>query len=167
MAEALLRAQLELLCVGASVSSSGTLEGGRPAPPEVVKTIATYGLDVSAHRSRMLTLEAVAKADLVIGMAREHVREVVLIEPEAWSRTFTLKELVRRGEQTGYRSPGQPIEEWLAKVHAGRDRCELLGKSPLDDVADPVGGPRRAYDATATELADLVERMVDLMWGAA
>jgi protein-tyrosine phosphatase len=167
MAEALLRSQLDLLCVAAGVSSSGSLEGGRPAPPEVVKAMSSRGLDVSGHRSTMLTVEAVVRADLIIGMAREHVREVVLIDPGAWPRTFTLKELVRRGEQVGPRSPGQPAEEWLAKVHAGRDRCDLLGKSPLDDVADPVGGPRRAYDATAAELSSLIERLVDLMWGGA
>ena len=37
--------------------------------------------------------------------------------------------------------PGEPLASWLARVQLGRDRVELLGDSPDDDVADPMGGP--------------------------
>jgi hypothetical protein len=82
------------------------------------------------------------RADLVLGMERAHVRHAVLLEPEAWPRTFTLKELVRRGEELGSRPPVESPGAWLARAHEGRDRPDMLGDSLLDDVADPYGGLR-------------------------
>jgi protein-tyrosine-phosphatase len=88
----------------------------------------------------------------------------VLLEPEAWPRTFTLKELARRGAELGPRPPFESPGAWLARAHEGRDRPDLLGDSPLDDVADPYGGPSSAYEAAVTEIEDLVDRLVSLLW---
>jgi hypothetical protein len=79
-----------------------------------------------------------------------------------WPRAFTLKELVRRGEAIGPRGAGEPLEAWLAAAGEGRRRADLVGDDPLDDVADPVGGPERLYAATADELQDLVTRLADV-----
>jgi protein-tyrosine phosphatase len=98
-------------------------------------------------------------------MARNHVREAIVAVPDAWPRSFTLKELVRRGELCGPRRPGQPLDEWLAAVHAGRRLPDLLGDSAVDDVADPIGKPRRAYERTAKELDDLTSRLARLLAG--
>jgi protein-tyrosine-phosphatase len=100
-------------------------------------------------------------------MAREHLREAVVVHPDAWPRTFTLKELVRRAEQVGPRSPGQPFDEWLEKVHAGRNRLDLLEPAPDDDVADPIGMSDETYQRTAAEIGGLVDRLVALGWGNA
>ncbi len=124
--------------------------------------MAAQGLDLERHRSRAFTAEHLAGADLVLAMARRHVREAVLALPEAWPRTFTLKELVRRGEEAARRRPDQSLGGWLARVHAGRRTSDLLGDDPTDDVEDPIGAPDRIYDATAAELDDLVSRLVDV-----
>jgi hypothetical protein len=50
-------------------------------------------------------------ATLRIGLEREHVQEAVLLDGSAWPRTFTLKEIVRRGEEVGPRRPGGSIGE--------------------------------------------------------
>ena len=97
-------------------------------------------------------------------MSREHLREAVLAQPDIWPRAFTLKELVRRGETIGPRAPGESIDAWLARAHAGRNRADLLGSSSADDVEDPIGLSRSAYEKTANELSDLVDRLVDLLW---
>jgi protein-tyrosine phosphatase len=104
------------------------------------------------------------RADLVLGMERAHVRHTVLLEPEAWSRTFTLKELVRRGTELGPRPPVEPPGAWLARAHEGRARRDLLGDSPLDDVGDPYGGPSSAYEAAVSEIEGLVDHLVCLLW---
>lgn len=83
MAEALLRRRLEAAGIPARVHSAGLLPGGRPATADGVAVMAARGLDTSAHVSRQLTRDLVAGADLVIGMAREHVREAVVLEPAA------------------------------------------------------------------------------------
>ena len=166
MAEALLRHRLQAIGVDAHVHSAGLLGDDRSASTDGVAVMAARGIDTSTHRSRRMTQQMVEDADLVIGMAREHVREAVLLIPDAWSRTFTLKELVRRGTEVGPRAPDQAIDEWLEKVAAGRTRADLLGSSDADDVADPIGQSRATYERTAAELEDLVDRAVALVWGS-
>lgn len=165
MAEAFLRRQLADIGVEANVHSAGLLSAGNPATAEGVSVLAAMGVDTSAHRSRRMSEDLLAPADLVLCMAKEHVREAVLMVPVVWPRTFTLKELVRRGEERGPRAPGQSFEDWLAKVHAGRSRNDLVGYSPDDDVADPIGRGSDFYKGTAEEIDDLVRRLVDLGWG--
>jgi protein-tyrosine phosphatase len=148
------------------VSSAGVLDAGRPASAHSVDILAGRGLDLSTHRSTTVTRELIRAADLVVTMAREHVRHAVVLVPEAWPRTFTLKSLVIRGEKVGPRQPGEEIERWLARVHDGRTRAELLGSSLEHDVADPIGQPRGAYNRMVGELDDLVERLVTLLWPA-
>jgi len=147
-----------------TIASAGLLDGGRPTSPEVVSTLAPFGVDLTGHRSTRLTASALEGADLILGMERRHGREAVLIVPSAWGRTFTLKDLVRRGERAGPRRHGQPLGDWLALVGGDRARTDLIGRSSEDDVADPLGGDLAAYRATASELADLVQRLGRLLW---
>jgi protein-tyrosine phosphatase len=164
MAAALLRRRLDEADVLADVSSAGLLFDGRPATGHGVAVMAARGIDTSGHASRLLRPELVTGADLVVGMAREHVREAVaLVGPAALGRAFTLKEIVRRGEERGGRAPGEPLAAWLDRLAAGRRLNDLLGASDDDDVADPIGGPRRGYERTATELDDLTTRLARLL----
>jgi protein-tyrosine-phosphatase len=163
MAAALLGRRLDAAGVKAGVSSAGLLFDGKPATDHGLKAMADRGLDTSGHRSRRLQPDLVAGADIVIGMARIHVREAVALVPDALGRAFTLKEIVRRGEERGGRAPGEPLEAWLARLQAGRRVTDLLGDSDDDDVADPIGGPRRAYERTAAELDDLTARLAGLL----
>lgn len=164
MAAALLDRALTERGLEAIVRSAGWMTEGAPPPPEAIKAAAALGLDTSGHLSHRLEVSDVAAADLLIGMGREHVREAVVLDPSAWGRSFTIKELVRRGEEAGPRVAHQSLEDWLAILHAGRRRSELLGSSTDDDVDDPIGGPPEAYLATARELEYLVRRLVELAW---
>ena len=140
------------------------MSDGQPATDPAVDTMAARGLDITGHRSRRISPELLGGPDLILGMAREHVREVVVLRPDLYPRTFTLKELVRRGGEVGPRGPGQSIEAWLQAVHHGRSPTQLMGASPNDDVADPIGRGTPVYEATALELVDLVDQLVDLLW---
>jgi protein-tyrosine phosphatase len=166
MAEVLLRQRLAEAGVPAAVSSAGLYAGGSPATPDGVIAMAERDLDLSDHRSRTMTAPLVEQADLVIGMAREHVREAVLLRPGAFAKTFTLKELVSRAEQAGPRAEGEAFDAWLARVAAGRRREALLGVGyePEMDVFDPVGRGPRMYEETAVLLDDLLTRLVALAW---
>ncbi len=163
MAQAFLSAMARDRHLNITVESMGTLPGDRPVSSDALAVIGSDGLDISDHRSRLLDAQGLRHADLVLGMAREHVREVVLLEPSAWPHTFTLKELVRRGEAVGPRSPGQPLPDWLVAVGVGRQRADLLGWSPADDVEDPMDGGSAKYRATAKEVHDLVGRLLALI----
>jgi len=164
MAQALLGRRLVALGCAAAVHSAGTLGAGEPARPETVRVMASYGIDISAHRSRTVTAEDLDRADLTLAMAREHVRHAVVTAPAAWPRTFTLAELVRRGRAVGPRGPEESLPGWLARVQAGRQRAALLGSSADDDVADPAGGPMPGYERAAAVLSQLVDRLVELCW---
>jgi protein-tyrosine phosphatase len=166
MAEALLRHRLEAHGVDARVSSAGLLPPGSPAMPEAVAVMAARGLVLEDHRSRRIEPSILDGADLILGMTREHVREVAVLDPSALARTFTLKELVRAGYDVGPRRPGEALPGWLARVGAQRRREALLGvgHNPDYDVEDPVGRPRAEYEQTATDLEQLLERVVALVW---
>jgi protein-tyrosine phosphatase len=148
------------------VHSAGLLQGGQPANHLSADVLTSRGIDVSAHLSRSMTRELLVGSDLILGMAREHVREAAVLAPEVWPRTFTIKELVRRGQAVGPPQGGEPLDEWLARVHHGRTPTDLTGWSPDDDVADPIGEPRPVYEQMVVELEALVDRLVDLVWGA-
>jgi protein-tyrosine phosphatase len=167
MAEVLLRQRLGDLGVDARVASAGLLQSGQPASAHGIDILRGRGLDMAAHRSRAITREMLSSADLVIAMAREHVREAVVLNPSLWPRTFTLKELVRRGEAAGPRRADESLPEWLDRVGQGRRVADLTGSSADDDVADPIGGPRSAYERLATELDNLLDRLVAVAFAGA
>jgi protein-tyrosine phosphatase len=156
MAEALLRRRLPNL----EVTSAGSLEAGYPASGGSVRAMVNRRIDLLDHRSRQLDPAAIEGVDLVITMARSHLREVVAAVPAAFGRTFTLRELARRGEAVG---PAASFTGWLALVGEGRQMADLLADDPNDDVADPIGGPDSDYERTAVQLEDLVERLARLL----
>ena len=163
MAAALLVHHLKEIRVDAFVLSAGVHgDGVSPATPNATRVMGEYELDISQHRSLELARRFITGADLVIGMTREHVREVVVLDPSAFRRAFTLKELVRRSRAARRRS--QPLRPWLEALGAGRELEALLGESPADDVHDPIGGPLREYRETAEELDRLVQQLVLAAW---
>lgn len=162
-AAVMLRRQLERLGVDASVYSAGFLDTGRACPAELVDELAGLGLGVGDHRSTALDLEMIEGADLVVGMERRHVRDVVLWAPNAMTRAFTLKELVRRGERDAGPQAGVPLEEWLGDLAVGRSPADLLGQARGDDTADPFGGSRRQYREMVSEVDDLTGRLARLL----
>jgi len=168
MAEVLLRHHLVAAGVDATVSSAGLYEGGRPATADGVDVMAGRGLDLSAHESRRMDADMLERADLVIGMAREHVREAVVVGRDAFAKTFTLKELAREGEALGPRAGDEPLAAWLARISATRSRTALVGTGYDEqvDVADPVGRGPAAYEATAELLDALLGRVVALAFPA-
>ena len=166
MAQAMLAQELAARGQPDRVTSAG-VAGGRGAcvPGEVAAVLAGYGLDVSGHRSTVMTAGGLARADLILTMAREHLRHAVVLEPLIWPRAFTLLELARRGGQAGSRGPGESLAGWLARVHAGRSRMALLGDDQADDVADPIGGRRSDYERAAAQISRAVGAVAGLGWG--
>ena len=167
MAAGLLAHRLSELGVTARVWSAGMLHGGDPPLPEVVSVMAGYAIDITAHRSRVADAADLARADLVLAMAREHLRYAVVTQPGAWPRAFTLRELIRRGERIGARRPGEPLSGWLSRAHEGRERAALLGDSAEDDVPDPAGKPLREVVDVARLLDRSVARLAELGWAHA
>jgi protein-tyrosine-phosphatase len=166
MAEGLLRGLFTRAGVHARVRSAGLLPGGAPPTSEAIAVMADQAIDIAGHVSIALDAEAARSASLVIGMTRHHVREAVVTYGSDIERTFTLKELVRRGEAVGPRRPDETESAWLARVGSGRRTVDLMGDDEGDDIADPVGRPRSDYEDTARELEILLRQLVALLVGA-
>ncbi|MEY2441476.1 MAG: protein-tyrosine phosphatase [bacterium] len=167
MAEGLLRAKLAARGIAANVSSAGLSFDDHAATPESVAALRARGVDIDAHRSRILDAQIVDDADLIIAMERMHAREVMVLDPDAVRRTFTLKELVRRAVSIGPRDPGEPLDAWLERAAAGRRTADLMGSSSEDDVADPYRRSDAVYERCATEIDELVTMLVRLGWPSA
>jgi protein-tyrosine-phosphatase len=153
---------------GAHVHSAGTLPWRGAATDEAVAAMGERGLDVSHHRSRELSPSLVARADLVLGMTRDHVGRVVAIDGRAHDRAFLLGELVRLGAHVGpwtrNGDGGQTLRDWVASVAQHRPHRRVPGRAS-DEIADPAGHPVDVYRRTADRLDRLTSGVADLLAG--
>ena len=159
MAEALLRGRLaeRRLDGQVDVASAGLWEGGFPVSKPVLEAVAERGGDLGEHRSRRVTVEMARECDLVLGLAREHVHEVIALDPELAARTFTLKALARQLDGRPPRRAGLSLAEYVAAE-------AVLDAGPDDDVEDPYGRPVSAVAETADEIAALLDSVVAHLW---
>lgn len=112
---------------------------------------ALKGVDVEppSHRSTQLRPDHVDTADLVVGLAREHVEYVRRTHPGAAAKTVTLRRLVRD-------LPGgpRPLPDRVAAL--GLAAVEL---EEWEDVEDPGGGDLPEFEACAREIRELIARL--------
>lgn len=169
VAERLLHRHLTAAGHTATVRSAGTDGGRLDVHRDTLTAAADLGIDLGDHTSRRLTRQLVIDdgSDLVITMSREHLRSVVAIEPAAWPRTFTLKELTRRALDTAPDAsvgmPADTIAGWLAAVGTGRRAAELMRPDPADDLDDPYGGPSSGHTQMAHDVDRLTARLAHLL----
>jgi protein-tyrosine-phosphatase len=128
----------------AQVSSAGFIGPDRPAPPIVVDGATHRGVDLRAHRSRVVTAVILDEADLVLVMDVDQLR--------ALRRRFGIKGKVvvvlgdldpRPLATRAIEDPVNQSSEVLDAVYARIDRClaELVRSlaRPEPDVAAPAG----------------------------
>src|SRR5271170_6004058 len=65
---------------------------GQPPTPHSVTAMKEIGIDISAQRSRALTVDLVRQADFIFGMTHGHVDTIALLYPPAAEKTFLLRE---------------------------------------------------------------------------
>jgi len=146
------------------LASAGLMEPGHPASPHAVATLAERGVDLSAHRTRRLSADLVAAADLVLGMESRHIRAVAVLVRDALDRSFTLKEFLRLAVTVGQRRAGEPLPDYLGRLAEDRDLDRLQRDDPADAVSDPVGRPRADFERCADELDLLVRGVRYFVW---
>lgn len=147
------------------VSSAGTSGwAGSPAMRESVDAALGFGVDISGHRGRTLTIDMARDADLLLCMATEHRDAIDSVAPDLVEQTFTLKELVRLLEAESAGSQGSGFAARLEAANAAR-RSDAVPRSRDDDIADPLGQPPEAYRAIAWELHGWIGRLVLGLYG--
>ena len=147
-----------------TVRSAGTSPVRAALDPNTIAAAAAAGIPIDTHASRHLdrTIVQTDGADLVLTMTRAHLRDVIGVDPAAWPRTFTLKELARRASVVPPAEPGESLAAWLQRVAVDRQAVAMMKPDPADDVADPYGLARRAHDRMVVEVGDLVDSIVRL-----
>jgi protein-tyrosine phosphatase len=151
------------------VDSAGLMdEAAMPVPDEGIALMRRYGLNLENHRSRTITIRDLRDHDLVLGMTRGHVRDLLALEPGAFARIFTLKDFVHRIESTlsdrdlgdlgDFGDHGQ-LSDAMAAVNADRAVDSVLGASDLDDIRDPIGESLGVWTTVTRELVDYADRL--------
>ncbi len=75
-----------------TVASAGTVAGdGMDGTPNSVETLKEIGLDMSAHRTRALTKEIIAKASVIVAMTQTHVDEILAVAPSVSEKVFLMR----------------------------------------------------------------------------
>lgn len=164
MAEALLRADAAAAGLDVQVASVGMRAVTGPADPQAKRVMAARGIDIGGHRARQFQRVDATAADLVVAMERAHVIEIVAEAATALGHTFTLPELVRLGSVVGP-VRGATFADWLASVAAQRSPSAMLRGVPADEVDDPYGRGRRAFNRCADQLDGLCAAAIDLLAG--
>lgn len=132
MAEGLLRHILRMKeRIGMQVLSAGTNTMPGMGPTlETVEVMQAEGIDVSGHLSQPLTPDLVRLADVIFCMEEFHRDQILSVSPDAEKKVHLLRT---------FRNP-----------------------TPMPDpnIPDPIGRPRRIYEACMALIREGVERIV-------
>jgi protein-tyrosine-phosphatase len=106
----------------------GTIDG-QPATDYAIEVSRHWDIDISHHRSAVLTDQMVQEADLILAMAAEHVERIITLDRHARDKTYLLK-----GFPNTY-NPGQ------------------------ERIDDPIGRDLQQYNQTFLELDEVLRRI--------
>jgi protein-tyrosine phosphatase len=120
------------------------------------------GFHPHPHRTHQVDSADLASADLILTASRAQRSAVVTLLPAAVGRTFTLLQFARLADLVGPIVAAGPREAGLALVREAKHaRADLQPASPeLDDLVDPIGRPRPAFEACAATVQDAVNRIM-------
>ncbi|MDQ1423212.1 MAG: protein-tyrosine phosphatase, partial [Acidimicrobiaceae bacterium] len=139
---------------------------GRPADRRAQDHAASYGATLQTHRTRVVDRDLLVESDLIIALAGQHLREVAAFDRKLLSRTFTLKDLVRRTTAMPIAND-EASAEWFERMAATRTRADLLAEGAMSDVADPADASKRVFARVAAEIDELVDRLAPALLSAA
>ena len=130
MAAAIFEKMLEEKGVGRreiKVESAGiyALENER-ATREAVEVMRSAGIDITKHRSRLVTETMLAGADLVLTMTRNHRRHLQDLYPDYKYKVYTLAEYSGQPEEEIPDPYGQSIEAYRLALQQIKSLLELI-----------------------------------------
>ncbi|MDP3044033.1 MAG: low molecular weight protein arginine phosphatase [Eubacteriales bacterium] len=99
---------------------------GAKATEEAVEALAEQGIDISEHRSTMLTADLIEQADVVLTMTATHKQNVLQAGGQAEHKVFTIGEYARMGGDLA-----DPFGGSLAVYRQYAARLEILIKLGL------------------------------------
>lgn len=116
MAEGLIRQAVP----GVQISSAGmSALVGRGADPIAVQIMAGVGVDISAHRARMLTDAIARDADLILVMDEQQKQQLAVQYPYARGKVFKLGESTRQDIPDPYRQDPEVFRTVFSLIETG------------------------------------------------
>ena len=130
---------------------------GQPPSGHAVRALKDLGIDISNHRSRMLTGRIVEEADYILGMTHSHVDTITLLYPQAAEKTFLLREFDETLD-TFEKDISDPIGGTLDIYLNCRDQIEqgiasLLNFIEQSSTLSPKPGPHKTRVALGADHA--------------
>lgn len=96
-------------------TSAGTAAwDGSPASPNAVEAVKAYGIDLSQHKAKRVTMDIINQADLILTMTHGHKAQLAALFPASRDKLYTLYEYI--GDKT--RNVDDPIGGNLAVYQA-------------------------------------------------
>jgi protein-tyrosine phosphatase len=147
-------AALEQRASGFVVATAGTLAvDGMPMSWRTRTALESVGLRPPAHRSKQATREHLTTADLVIGLAPDHVAWVRRTHPWAAPRSATLARLA-----TSLPLQSGSLEHRIRSL--ALERAEL---EEWEEVADPGGCEVDVFVECARQISTLVDALIGVL----
>lgn len=135
-----------------TVATAGTLSvDGMPISWRTRAALDDVGLPWPRHASRQASGADLRAADLVIGLAPEHIEWVRREHPDISARAATL---IRLTKQLG--GATAPLRDRLAALDLADVELE-----PWEEVVDPGGGEVAAFVECAREIVVLVDSLAE------
>ena len=148
-----------------AVTSAGTLGlTGRAIEPAMAAHLAALGLSDVGFTARRLTAADLGRADLVLGLTREHRAEAVEMVPSTVRRAFTLLEFARLlGRIHPDELPDGTVADRLraATPLAAARRRMITGPVDTDDVVDPYRLAQEVYDQSFSAIRIAVDAIAE------
>lgn len=101
------------------------------ASPQAVIAMENRGIDLTKHKSRLITKQMIEDADLILTMTERHKDSILEKEPDVEEKVYTLKEYVSEGKETSI------------------------------DIIDPFGQPVEVYIRTADEIKEALIKVLE------
>ncbi len=134
---------------------------GVAAADESQRLAAERGLDLSAHRSRPISVELLKQAGLVLTMSEHQRDRCSSVVAGRAARTFTLREHVRLSADVAMRDTPisvAPRLRWLRdQAHYARPR--LARPATREDIEDPIGQGRAVWKRLGRDLDELIAEL--------
>lgn len=160
LAAALLARDLDRAGIAAAVESVGLAAPmGRPTDRKLRRVAAELDVDVGEHLSAPITREHLRWAELILTMTGEQTAQVRTLDPQTEQRSVTLRAAAWRARLLARQDV--TFGDWVGLLTSDVPAAERAKHDAAYDIADPIGGPLRAYRAMGDEVRHLVRTLVD------
>lgn len=115
------------------MSAGVAARDGDKASPNAIRAMEELGIDLALHNATQLTAELISEADLILTMTQRHRDMVLIMNPGARDKVYTLIEYAHDGQQ---------------------DQAGL-------DIEDPFGGSVEVYRKCAAQIKRALDILIE------